>query len=98
MGGLLAAGLDGIERGLEPGQATLVDPANFSETERKERHISRYPTTQAEALDALEADEVLMGALGPELSRSYLAVKRSEYAAFAAEDVDFEIKHHRYKF
>lgn len=98
LGGLLAAGLDGIEQGLEPGKATLIDPANFSDTERQERNINRYPKTQAEALDALEADEVLMAALGPELSGSYLAVKRSEYAAFAAEDVDFEIKHHRYKF
>jgi glutamine synthetase len=36
--------------------------------------------------------------LGPEMSASYLAVKRSEYAAFVAEDLDFEIKHHIYKF
>jgi len=50
------------------------------------------------ALAALERDAVLMDALGPDLSRSYLAVKRSEYAAFAAEDLDFEIKHHIHKF
>jgi glutamine synthetase len=39
-----------------------------------------------------------MDALGAELSTSYLAVRRSEYAAFSAEEVDFEIKHHLYKF
>ena len=39
-----------------------------------------------------------MDALGAELAGSYSAVKRSEYEAFAAEDVDFEIKHHIYKF
>lgn len=98
LGGLLAAGLDGIERGLNPGVAALVDPANYDEAERQQRNIKRYPTTQAEALDALEADDLLTAALGPELSRAYLVVKRSEYAAFAAENVDFEIKHHIHKF
>lgn len=98
LGGLIAAGLDGVARRLDPGEPVLVDPGNFSDQERAARNIWRYPTTQSEALDALERDQLLMDALGPELSTSYLAVKRSEYAAFAAEDVDFEIKHHLFKF
>jgi glutamine synthetase len=32
------------------------------------------------------------------LSRCYLAVRRSEAAAFAAQDLDFEIRHHFYRF
>ncbi|MCB0196525.1 MAG: glutamine synthetase [Anaerolineae bacterium] len=98
LGGLIAAGLDGVARQLTPGESTLIDPGNFSDAERAERGIKRYPTTQAEALDALEHDSVLMEALGPELSTAYLAVKRSEYEAFAAADLHFEIKHHIYKF
>jgi glutamine synthetase len=98
LGGLIAAGLDGVARQLMPGEPSLIDPGNFSEKERAERGIDRYPTTQAAALDALEQDEVLIEALGPLLSTSYLAVKRSEYAAFAAEDQAFEIQHHLHKF
>jgi glutamine synthetase len=98
LGGLLAAGLDGVARELQPGEVTLIDPGNYSDEERAARGIERYPTTQAEALDALEQDTVLLDALGDELSRSYIAVRRSEYAAFSAEDTDFEIKHHLYKF
>ena len=98
LGGLIAAGLDGLARQLSPGDPTLVDPGNLSDAERAARGIHRYPTTQAAALDALEADPVLMAALGPELATAYIAVKRSEYAAFAAEDVAFEIKHHIFKF
>jgi glutamine synthetase len=98
LGGLIAAGLDGVARELEPGDPTLIDPGNFSDEERAKRGIERFPEGLSEALDALEADEVLMEALGSELSRSYLAVKRSEYEAFAAEDLDFEIAHHIYKF
>jgi glutamine synthetase len=98
IGGLIAAGLDGLARQLDPGEATLVDPGDYSDAERAARGIERYPATQSAALDALENDEVLMAALGPELSASYLAVKRSEFKAFAAEDVDFEIEHHVNKF
>jgi glutamine synthetase len=98
LGGLVAAGLDGVAHELQPGEVTLIDPGNYSDEERAARGIQRYPTTQAEALDALEQDTVLLDALGDELSRSYIAVRRSEFAAFSAEDVDFEIKHHLYKF
>ena len=98
LGGLIAAGLDGVARGLDPGEAVLVDPGNYDKKEQAKRGVVRYPTTQKEALDALEKDEVLMEALGPELATAYLAVKRSEYEAFEAEDLDFEIKHHINKF
>jgi glutamine synthetase len=98
LGGLIAAGLDGIARQLDPGEATLVDPGNFSDEERARRGIKRFPTTQAEALEALEQDELLTAALGPVLANAYLTVKRSEYRAFAAEDIGFEIQHHLNKF
>jgi glutamine synthetase len=98
LGGLIAAGLDGLARELDPGEPTLIDPANYSEEERVGRGIQRYPTTQAAALNALEQDELLMAALGPALSASYLAVKRSEYQAFSEQDLAFEIKHHINKF
>jgi glutamine synthetase len=98
LGGLLAAGLDGVARSLDPGEAVLVDPGGLSETERRQRGIQRYPTTLGAALDRLEADSVLMAALGPTLARAYLAVKRSEAEAFGREDVAFETKHHFWKF
>jgi glutamine synthetase len=98
LGGLLAAGLDGVTRRLEPGEPVLVDPGALSEGERRERGIQRYPTTLREALDQLEADAVLMSALGPTLTRAYLAVKRSEAEAFGREDAAFETKHHFWKF
>jgi glutamine synthetase len=98
LGGLLAAGLDGVRRRLSPGEPTLVDPANLSDGERDERGIRRFPTTLQEALDNLEADRVLTEALGPLLATAFLAVKRSEWAAFSKEDEAFEVKHHFWKF
>ncbi len=97
-GALIAAGLDGVRRTLDPGEATLVDPGNFSEAERSRRGIRRFPTTLAQTLDCLESDKVLIDALGPLLAKSYLAVKRKEYETFSANDDAFEIKHHFWKF
>ena len=98
LGGLIAAGLDGIERALDVPPAVEVDPATIAEHERAERGILRLPTTQAEALDALAGDAVLLDALGPPLATSYLAVRRSEWAAYLAGDDAFEQQGHFLKY
>ena len=98
LGGLLAAGLDGVTRALVPGEPVLVDPGTLSEDDRQARRIQRYPTSLGGALDHLERDQVLMSALGPTLGRAFLAVKRSEAEAFGREDAAFETKHHFWKF
>ena len=98
LGGLIAAGLDGVARELDPGEVALIDPANYSDEERSARGIRRYPESLKDSLDALEQDPVLTDALGAELAGAYLVVKRSEHEAFANEDLAFEIKHHIHKF
>jgi glutamine synthetase len=98
LGGLIAAGLDGLERGLEPPTPVDVDPATIDEQERARRGINRLPSTQAEALDALERDELLVAALGSVLADSYLAVRRSEWAAYSAGDAAFEQQGHFEKY
>jgi glutamine synthetase len=98
LGGLLAAGLDGIARKLDPGDPALVDPDALGHEERRRRGIARLPATLGEALDALERDEVLCAALGETLAREYLIVKRSEVRAFAGQDVAFELAHHFYRY
>src|SRR6266545_7289316 len=98
LGGLLAAGLDGIERRLTPSEPTEADPASFSDAERAALGIRRLPATLHQALDNLEADAVLMGALGDLLGRSYLAVRRSEVRAYAAMDEEAQFSGHFYKY
>jgi glutamine synthetase len=75
-----------------------VDPVTIPEEERERRGIVRLPATQEEALDALEADGVLTEALGPVLTTSYLAVRRSEWAAYSAGDEAFEQHGHFLKY
>jgi glutamine synthetase len=98
LGGLIAAGLDGLERSLEPPEPVEVDPATIPDDEREARGIVPLPASQKEALDALEADDVLTAALGPVLAGSYLAVRRSEWDAYSLQDEDFEQRGHFLKY
>jgi glutamine synthetase len=98
VGGLIAAGLDGLERKLQAPPPVQFDPATMPEDERERQGIRRLPATQAEALDALEGDAVLMDALGPGLAGSYLAVRRSEWDLYSIEDEEFEQQGHFLKY
>jgi glutamine synthetase len=98
LGGLIAAGLDGLDRGLEPPEPVGVDPATLGGQERAHRGIEQLPATQAEALDALATDGVLRDALGPVLADSYLTVRRSEWTAYSEGDEAFEQQGHFSKY
>jgi glutamine synthetase len=98
LGGVMAAALDGIERRLDPGDPVDVDPGNLTDDERARRGIRRFPLTASEALDELEKDEVLVGALGGPLATEYLKVRRAEAAAYAAQDDAYELEHHFFKY
>lgn len=98
LGGIIAAGLDGLRQAIDPGPPVLVNPARLTGHERQSLGIRRLPTTLDEALDALEHDAVLTGALGGLLTESYLAVKRSEaefYRAYLPDEVA-RLHHFRY--
>ncbi len=71
-----------------------VDPAVLSDAQRSARGAHRLPDSLGAALDALAADELLMNSLGDLRRRAYLAVKRSEAAAFADMDTAQECFEH----
>jgi glutamine synthetase len=98
LGGVIAAALDGIERGLDPGEPVNEDPGNLTDAEREQRGIRRFPLTASEALDELERDEVLQKALGAGLATEYLKVRRAEAAAYADHDEAFELDQHFFKY
>jgi hypothetical protein len=91
---VLAAGLDGLDRRLDAGPPLLLDPLRLGEEARLQLGVRRLPQSLPVALDALQTDPLLTGALGPELAAAYLAVKRQEAADFAAADVDYEFRQH----
>jgi glutamine synthetase len=100
LGGIIAAGMDGVRRKLYPSDnlLLLVDPSSLSEEERQSRGIKALPTSLGQAVDELEKDKVLMDALGPQLAKTYIAVKRSEEKSYSARTTDYELNQHFYKY
>ena len=98
LGGLIAAGLDGIQNEMMPPEPVLVDPGDMEESERKKRGIDRLPTSLEEAVDALGRDKVLMEAMGEVLSREYLLIKLADWEDSRDRDVESELQRpiHRY--
>jgi glutamine synthetase len=82
----LAAGLDGIRRGLEP-----PDPVEGMIYDLSEEALGdTLPSTFAEALDALKSDQVMIDALGSELIDTFEVIKASELERFRAWVTDWE--------
>ncbi|HEX6289777.1 MAG TPA: glutamine synthetase family protein [Herpetosiphonaceae bacterium] len=98
LGCLIAAGLDGVERQLDPGAEVLVDPGALTDAERQERKIRRLPSSLSTALDEFEDDRVLCDNMGDLLTRTFVAVRRSEAEMFAGEATDDEFSQHFFKY
>jgi glutamine synthetase len=88
---VIAAGLDGIERSLEPGEPQNVNLYDWTDAELKAAGIGLLPQNLDEALDALEADTVIMNALKP-LSTEFIKLKRMEWIEYMRHVSDWEIK------
>ena len=76
---LLAAGLDGIQNQIDPGEQNVDNLYEISENELQRRGIHSLPSTLSDATDALEADDVIKNALGIEYADYYIQVKRDEW-------------------
>ena len=89
---LVAAGLDGIERGLDPGPAVTDDLFALSLAQVRERGIALLPQSLGEALDALEADRVICAALGNTLAGEFVGLKRAEATEYARHVSAWELE------
>ena len=67
---VVAAGMDGIERKLDPGEPTNLNMYELSEPQLRDKKISLLPQNLLEAIGALEKDEVVKAGLGAELAPS----------------------------
>jgi glutamine synthetase len=88
---LIAAGLDGIDRALDPGPACTADLFSWPLAQLREQGIGLLPQSLNEALDALQADAVVCGALGSTLTAEFLRIKRIEWTEFARHVSGWEL-------
>jgi len=89
---MLAAGLDGIAKQLEPPPPVEEDVYEFSPHELKARGIPTLPGTLDEALGELVKDEVICNTLGEHMLAAFLRAKRSEWDEYRVQVSDWEVK------
>jgi glutamine synthetase len=86
----LAAGLDGIESEIEPGDPNLISLYSLSREEIYKRGLVPLPQSLKEALVALEEDKVVQNALGP-IRNEFLKLKWQEWNEYHRQISQWEI-------
>ncbi|WP_338109730.1 type I glutamate--ammonia ligase [Pseudoflavonifractor phocaeensis] len=88
----LAAGLDGIEKGLTP-PAEITENIYAMDAAALEAHgIAALPDSLSSAIKALEADPLIMDALGDHVSSYYIAGKRREWREYKTRVSSWEVE------
>jgi glutamine synthetase len=98
VGGMLAAGLDGIEHALRLPPTTEEDPTSLAPDVLEERDIQQLPGSLPEATEQLAASSLLREAMGEFLFETYLATRRGEAEQYAGLDDDELIRRTRWRF
>jgi glutamine synthetase len=90
---MLAAALDGIEKGLEaPKPLNNINLYHLDSKERRKLGVKELPGSLAEALTELEKDTLLMSALGEVTSEAFTRAKWEEWDEFRLRVSDYEIE------
>ena len=87
----LAAGLDGIERGLTPPEEITENVFAMNLETRKTRGIENLPDTLENAMLALHADKVITDALGEHITTQYSIGKKAEWDAYRTQISQWEL-------
>lgn len=88
---IIAAGMDGVRRELDPGDPANVNIYEAAPERLREMGIRTLPQNLGEALDRLEGDEVLQTALGREFSAEFINLKRMEWVEYQRHVSDWEL-------
>ncbi|NLX87793.1 MAG: type I glutamate--ammonia ligase [Syntrophomonadaceae bacterium] len=89
---MLAAGLDGIKNKIEPPAAIDANIYRMSRAEREKLGIASLPGSLAEALQAMDEDELIKDTLGPHIYTKYVESKWSEWESYCTEVHPWETK------
>ncbi len=87
----LVAGLDGIRNKILPPEKIDANIFAMSEEERKKAGIACLPGNLLEAIQCLEQDELIRGALGENLSEYYIKAKKNEWNEYCSFVTNWEI-------
>jgi len=89
---MLAAGLEGIEQGIDPGLPHRENMYHYSDAEIAQAGIECLPKTLSEATDAIAADSLALEVLGPDMHKAFVDFKRAEWDSYHNTVSEWEMK------
>ena len=88
---MLRAGLDGIEKKMDPGPPVNKNIYKMSHRERRHLRIDELPGNLSEALDAMEKDDLVLETLGDHIVRHFVEAKRNEWFEYIKHVSPWEV-------
>ncbi len=88
---MLAAGLKGIEDGLEPPEPVEENVYQMTEKERKARGINTLPASLADAIALTEKSELVRKALGDHVFNAFIENKKIEWNEYRIHVSKYEL-------
>ncbi|MCR9104250.1 MAG: type III glutamate--ammonia ligase [Gammaproteobacteria bacterium] len=89
---MLAAGLEGIEQAIDPGEPHRENMYNYSDREIADAGIECLPRTLSEATDAIAVDPLAQEVLGADMHKAFVAFKRAEWNSYHNTVSDWEMQ------
>ena len=89
---MLAAGLEGIEKGYEPPPPVEENVYEMTDEERQKRGIGTLPASLWEATQLTEKSELVRQALGEHVFEAFIKNKKIEWDQYRTQVTDYEIK------
>jgi glutamine synthetase len=87
---ILAAGLEGIDQSLDPGEPHRENMYLTSPEDIARQGIQTLPRTLGEAIDAFEADPISEQVMGPLMRKTFIDFKRNEWLDYQSHVTDWE--------
>jgi glutamine synthetase len=87
---MLAAGLEGIEKGYEPPAPVEENVYEMTDEERKKKNISTLPASLNEAIQLCEKSQLVRKALGEHVFYAFLKNKKIEWDQYRIHVTDYE--------
>jgi len=89
---MLAAGLEGIEKGYEPPEPVEENVYEMTDEERKKRNISTLPASLYEAIQLCEKSQLVRKALGEHVFYAFIKNKKIEWDQYRIHVSEYEIE------
>jgi glutamine synthetase len=88
---ILAAGIEGIRKKMDPGPPVNKDIFKMSQRERSRLRVDLLPNDLSEAIRAFQKDKFLQNALGSRISNHIIQAKRSEWQEYIGQVHPWEL-------